>query len=73
MDWYRDWDGLAQSMAIALANQPQVESEINNQLARFPQNLRKILWDKINYYIRVYLEQGGGEVLVSSQKYFHKI
>jgi len=64
MNWYQSIDEIAKNIAQAVANNPESESEIQDKISGFPRNVQQYLWSRINYYIKVFLEQGGGTVEV---------
>lgn len=64
MNWYRQLDDIAHTIAATLVSQPYMEAEINNYIYALPPVYRRAIWDRINHYITELLERGLGEITV---------
>jgi hypothetical protein len=61
MNWYSYVDNMAKELAANLANSPQLEFEVQQRISMLPRPLQNLVWNKINFYMSQYLEQGGGD------------
>jgi hypothetical protein len=68
MNWYQKINEIAQNLAQTLADNPEIESEIQEQISMLSRDLQKVVWNRINFYIHQYLEQGGGSMKVFMSK-----
>jgi len=62
MNWYNHINEIAQNLAQGLADNPEMEFEAQEAISSLPRHLQQIVWNRINFYIKQYLEQGGGVV-----------
>jgi len=69
MNWYTYIDNnIAKELATLLADNPQLESEVQERISKLPGFLQKLVWDRVNVYVQKYLEQGGGSIEVFTSK-----
>lgn len=63
MNWYTYIDNnIAKELATLLADNPQLESEVQERISMLPKVLQGVVWKRVNFYVQRYLEQGGGDV-----------
>lgn len=68
MNWYQQVDEIAKKLAQVLADNPEMEFEAQEEMSMLSRDLQKIVWNRINFYLHQYLEQGGGSIEVFTSK-----